>query len=224
MKEHPILFTSAMVRAILDGRKTQTRRIGKFQKDDATELGVEYIGHATKGLEAVATYRAFPDEGSARWGLCPCPYGVPGDRLWAKETHYWDRFEKLPTTKPDDFPMDFYYRADGECCEQIPECQCGSEGKTKWRPSIFMPRWASRITLEITNVRVERLQDISESEAMAEGVIVKPSAGIASNFCGGNPGAAQFEYYALWESINGKGSWARNPWVWVIEYKRIKPA
>ena len=158
--------------------------------------------------------------------------------------------EKLPKVRPADLiDEQIYYRADGECCQQIPECQCATSGKPKWRPSIFMPRWASRINLEITGIRVERLQDISEADAQAEGVRAFVELTGDEVFdrtlcpqCGGtglftakslNGGALpdtdcdvcdthKKRFRILWESINGAGSWDRNDWLWVVEFRRIK--
>lgn len=170
MRERPILFSAPMVRAILGGRKTQTRRIIKN--------------------------RTVPDVGG-------CPYGEPGERLWVRETFLNNAL--------DGYPPVWFYRADSD---DKPEDR-------NWKPSIFMPRAASRITLEITNNRFERLQDISEADTNAEGVTIQQDAKIASAFIEGKQTPAQLEYFALWESINGKGSWALNPWVWVIEFKKL---
>lgn len=186
-----------MVRAILAGVKTQTRRAVKLPLIDRNGTGCEIAGCEINSC--------------LKQGMEICPYGSAGDHLWVKETHYWDRFDKMPKSKPDDFPMDFYYRADGECCDQIPECQCGSEGKTQWRPSIFMPRWSSRITLRIVSVRVERLQEISEEDANAEGI--EPY--------GPDDGRYKVGYSELWDEINGRGSWKANPWVWVVTFKQV---
>ena len=181
MKERPILFSGQMVRAILDGRKKQTRRVVK---------NPEYMGcltgdcpHDTRS-ECIAEITVF--------GATKCPYGIEMDRLWVRETFAapWGR-------------SGVFYRADDK-----------KEYDGNWRPSIFMPRWASRITLEITEVRVERLQDISEEDAESEGTKY-PAGGPTSCY--------RMGYSWLWESINGKGSWDENPWVWCITFKRIKP-
>jgi hypothetical protein len=215
MKERPILFNRHMVLALLYGTKTQTRRIVKLDKQLEKwncELSEAFIN---AGLAGPDEYLSVPAFGGDSWHRLFSPYET-GNRLWVKETHYWDRFEKLPKVKPADFPMDFYYRADGECCQQIPECQCGSEGKTRWRPSIFMPRWASRLTLEISNVRVERLNDISEADAEAEGVDFMRHIPDADETL-----TARKLYEILWESINGEGSWKKNPWVWAVSFKKL---
>ncbi|TQK10218.1 hypothetical protein [Herbaspirillum sp. SJZ107] len=191
MKERPILFTGPMVRAILDGSKTQTRRIAK-----------EFAGR--DDLDAIL--KRFPNQNG-------CPHGQPGDRLWVRETfgHPWHHAQP-----------DYFYRATDAAVETHPDFG-------RWTPSIHMPRRASRILLEITGVRVERLQDISEADAWAEGI---------EAFDGALEDMAIFEmarrtgrpfedaattYAALWESINGAGSWDANPWVWVIEFKRVAP-
>lgn len=199
MKEHPILFSGEMVRALLAGKKTQTRRVVKACKDRNT--GCDLAPHEIAGEINHGDY-----ENSK--------YGKPGDRLWVRETFGipdapLERKEKaLVAYKATDFPaIDF----------------------GRWRPSIFMPRWASRITLEITGVRVERLQDISEADALAEGVKVgdpsvhqlKTDPGKHQKYMRGTAKTAVVAYKSLWESINGPGSWAANPWVWVIEFKRV---
>lgn len=188
MKEIPILFNAPMVRALLDGWKTQMRRIVKPQPD-----------HRADWLKCDMndTYRAGIKFGEVpQFGHWKCPYGKPGDRLWVRET--WTVKQLCSAPKP---PV--YYYASYDPCPHV------------WRPSIFMPRWASRITLEVVSVRVERLQNISEADARAEGVTLKGGQGY--------DGWARAEYTALWESINGSGSWAANPFVWVIEFRRIAP-
>ena len=203
IKEKPILFSGEMVRAILDGTKTQTRRLVKEP---------EYFGCFTG--DCPHEKQSDCNVAIAQWCKEHSPYGGAGDELWGKETFspWADEFTKKACHSKDLA----VYRADYD--DGTPPLGVG--GCEHWKPSIFMPRALSRITLEITAVRVERLQDISDADAIAEGVSVKLSAGIASSACGGKPTPAQFEYYALWESINGKGSWAKNPWVWVIEFKR----
>lgn len=183
MRERPMLFSAPMVRAILEGRKTQTRRVVKPQ----------------------------PTGALAARGRTACPCGQPGDRLWVRETHAvyqahgqhredgerWGPWGGLPTTVSPDRTQVVYYR------EGFDRCDPG-----RWRPSIHMPRWASRITLEVTGVRAERLHDITEADAVAEG------ASTAGPF-------AVYHFMDLWTSINGAESWNGNPWVWVIEFKRL---
>ena len=187
MKERPILFSGQMVRAILDGRKTQTRRIVK----NATGPFWNHSGYRIvmrDGFTFWETHGGIPNEYGPAFA---CPYGKPGDRLWVRET--WAPAEWPPTGPPA------VYRAD--------------EGMfaSRWKPSIHMPRWASRINLEVVSVRVERLQDISEEDALAEGITLVER---------GTSPVDQFN--KLWESINGPGSWEANPWVWVVEFKRIE--
>ena len=162
MKERPILFSAPMVRAILDGRKTMTRRVVKTQS-------VKY-----DVINGVPCPRPIP-----------CPYGKPGDRLWVRET--WA------------YRMDYsriYYRADENLASIV------NRLNDRWVPSIFMPRAASRITLEITGVRVERLQNITEEDALSEGITPHPSIYF--------PGQYRSQYNGIWESINGPKSWDQN--------------
>jgi oligoribonuclease NrnB/cAMP/cGMP phosphodiesterase (DHH superfamily) len=204
IEERPILFSGAMVQAILEGRKTQTRRIVKHY---GTNLIRRVSGPSRDGTFDFI----FPDElDPAKDGighLVKCPYGQPGDRLWVRET--WK-----PHPDPVNNALIIYKTTDGGCWPDLP-----------WRPSIHMPRWASRILLEITGVRVERLQEISEKDAIAEG-IERINAGDhwAWRDYSGNRQALSpvFSYQSLWESINGPGSWAVNPWVWVLEFRRIE--
>lgn len=191
-RERPILFKGPLVRAILEGRKTQTRRIIKDRKrKDGAKLVPELlqqigIGHA-------------------------CPYGVPGDELWVRETfcawsggktdggEEWDLVEgRLP---PENFHgLDISYKADGK------------NSPDRWRSPIFMPRWASRISLRITDVRVQRLQEISEEDAIAEGAQ-----------CAGFPAATTNvgAFAGGWNKISGPGSWESNPWVWAITFEKL---
>jgi hypothetical protein len=191
-----------MVRALLAGTKTQTRRIVKPNAWVTDDCDAGYDGQPVGVQPYIDIYR--------------CPYGRLGDRLWVRETAYYDEGDgRLPKLKPEGFdPSALYYRADGECCEQIPECACAEVGKPRWTPSIHMPRWASRIALEITGVRVERLQEISRGDAMAEGC---PHPNMQQ---GPNP---RVWYADLWDGINGAGSWNANPWVWVVSFKRVTP-
>jgi hypothetical protein len=209
MKESPIIFGADMVAAILRGDKTQTRRVIKPQPPAEIE---EFLPADPEG------FWGFNHDN--RPTLCiHCPYGEIGDRLWLREAWSYYEHETL-------FDC-IRYKADGYCRKpdfaRMTEEQCGAfemhcDGcgcaDHRWRSPIHMPRWASRITLEIAGLRVERLQDISEEDAQAEGVtesIVLP--GDCGSF------VASFGY--LWESIHGAGSWAENPWVWVIEFKRV---
>lgn len=191
-----------MVRALLDGTKTQTRRVVKLT--DAAHIK-EVGGHRR-------WHPADPDVVAAS------PYGQVGDRLWVREGFY-EEFGRAPIDEEErlDWVRSGYllYRASDEQAY-------GSGGFLPWKPSIHMPHWASRITLEITSVRVERLQDISKADAIAEGIV---SAGDGHGFqladtthYSNDP---RESYASLWESLNGAGSWDLNPWVWVIEFKRL---
>ena len=201
MKERPNIFSAPMVRAILEGRKTQTRRVIKPIGDGETPMHV--VKHGGK-LYLDETPHA-------------CPYGQPGDRLWVRETWAY-HVQAIGSVTDEDGP--FVYRAD-RMAEQSRLCD-------RWRPSIHMPRWASRILLEVVSVRVERLNEISEVDANAEGcraiqgcewhTFEEAAAGIPMH-----KHTAIDAYSALWESINGPGSWEANPWVWVVEFKRVQP-
>jgi hypothetical protein len=214
MKERPILFSAPMVRALLGGSKTQTRRVVKLT--DA--------GHVK---EPNSHRRWHPDDPSA---IAACPYGQPGDRLWVRET-FTDLLGSGIEHRPiPSGPLQRYvFAADIEPGSYGDEAR--KEFGVKWKPSMFMPRWASRITLEITAVRVERLQDIGEADAIAEGVYDGKACKCAEPLdfvrscgsCGGRMIDAIGLYQSLWESINGRDSWAVNPWVWVIEFKKVTP-
>lgn len=217
MKERPILFSAPMVLALLAGTKTQTRRIVKAAPGKQSEwLTSELLGQVKHwathpvgvnddgpGVELV-----HPKGGPL--GYVTSPYGGAGDRLWVKET--WaagkgydaEPKRRLIALKSTELPRSarLWYRADAK----------DDSRRGKWRPSIFMRRWMSRLVLEVTGLRVERLNEISESDAIAEGT----------------PRVVQYRsareaYSDLWESINGAGSWAANPLVWVVEFKRLEP-
>lgn len=208
MREHKIHFTGPMVRAILEGRKTQTRRVVKppSRPPDRASDGTEpvVVGVNPEGWPILASgggHRRW--RASRTWVWDSSPYGTPGDRLWVRET--W----QTVTTPADRDTSKLFYAADHGARPGF------AEDDWRWRPSIHMPRWASRITLEVTGVRVERLQDISADDARAEGVDGLPPQG------GSNE--AQWRFRSLWDSINGKrASWASNPWVWVIEFRRVE--
>ena len=201
VKERPILFSGPMVRAILDGRKTQTRRIVKPQPETINE---DWEDSPTEFMKTEHHRPVFADTYCRHY----CPYGRPGDRLWVRETwcplrdnHYHDGLpaRHMLTHRSDGRPIraGAEYRADGS--ENDEQRRCMSELHYKWTPSIHMPRWASRLTLEITGVRVERLQEVSEGDAIAEGWPRQSDPGIDT---GGNGGP--FDWFRLvWESING---------------------
>ncbi len=202
MKERPILFSAPMVRAILDGRKTQTRRVVKGVRGDNSlvlkKSTIKKMGITTHVMDA------------PKHELCP--YGKTGDQLWVRETF----------AKTDN--KGIFFRAD-----ELSEADMCANEIYKWTPSIHMPRMASRIDLEITGVRVERLQNITEEDAIAEGIFkskfdkyfhstIHPVKGTYQCWV-----SARQAFEMLWKSINGADSWDANPWVWGIEFKRIRP-
>lgn len=202
MKERPILMSAPMVRAILDGRKTQTRRISKCHEGGGRRYFDDH------------------ERTSPRLDFSRHSYGAPGDRLWVKETWRpgWSYGGEYPTVQ---------YRSTetahiGDKDSPVMETEGIFGGAPhaiinggKWKSPIFMPRWASRILLEVTAVRVERLKSITVSDAMAEGYDGSID----------DPLDPSIKWYsALWEQINGAGSWDENPWVWVIEFRRIDHA
>lgn len=208
VKERPIIFSAPMVNAILAGRKTQTRRVIKPQPPfDLMWAEVDEDGYII-----ARPCGEFPARGGK-----PCPYGKPGDRLWARET--WQHV---------------YRTYDGQCLTSPPDKACvhfieyaatvvDGEHPPRWRSPIHMPRWASRITLEITGVRVERVQDIGEFDAFWEGVdYPTPPDGLSKNETLEwlSRGIVD-EYAKLWDRIHGAGAWDRNDWVWVVEFRRI---
>jgi len=209
MNEHQILFTAPMVRALLDGSKTQTRRIVKPQP----KLVTTQWEHAVAGSGVWMATGPSEATGGTRqtWGWALCPYGQPGDQLWVRETHRPIFGQTCGLIAVD-------YKAD-------PEEKWGrmrdSMGCSKWTPSIHMRREYSRINLQIESVRVERLQDISEADARAEGA---RSLDVATGRETLDPNARHGSYVAhykhIWQEINGPLSWAANPWVWVIDFKR----
>lgn len=237
MKEYPILFSGPLVRAILDGRKDVTRRLVRLTN----------AGHVK---EPGGNRRWHPGDPEARKAS---PFGLPGDHLWVRETFYVDTFPsgRLPKEPSPEERESLYYRADGECCELIPECQCADAGPVRWRPPIHMPRWASRILLEVISIRVERLQEITASEVKREGVCIPvtsldcPAGKVrpllrltgkhpptdyldVAKVRAGDLTESDFlraEFASLWDGINGKrpgASWAENPWVWRIEFRSVE--
>ena len=238
MKEHPILFSGEMVRAILDGRKTQTRRVIRDQEyiqtmDRSFNYGPLIVRNSI--TPGIFRFDCRPGSGGSV-GLHKCPYGFIDDRLWVRETfQIWQRWGSVDDEFIGDEVMELdgplgkeplseysmwniaYKADDGDLCKW-------------WRPSIFMPRWASRITLEIVNVRIERLHEITRDDAKAEGMSniwkwdKERNAKHPEHFVRGilNPYAAN--YSVLWDEINAKRGfgWNVNPWVWVIEFKRVE--
>ncbi|MDX4587850.1 hypothetical protein SGV96_12045 [Klebsiella pneumoniae] len=188
MKERGMIFNGELVRAILDGRKTQTRRPIKWKQTRFTEIGEREDGSKWPWSEDAEHACDF-------WH--PCPFGAVGDSIWVRET--WARYNI------DQNSHDIAYRA------TTPEDQ-PEEGR--WRPSIHMPRWASRILLEITGVRVERLQSITLGDICKE---------VGCGLYDFRPATHGFQVWEeLWKSIYGAENWQANPWVWVIEFKRVE--
>jgi len=232
MRERPILFSAPMIRAILDGRKTVTRRIVKPQPPTVEAVharsgsGYSWI---TPDRERIHHHRPAGPVWAVRelMGCEPqllCPYGQPGDRLWVKERWRPSVAHSHGAGECDCGDVNVEYRADGEVRffrdDSIPfEWTMPKAAARGDVTPLFMPRWASRITLEVTGVRVERLQDISEDQAKAEGVepINEPNELRWPHYA---PHGVAFA--ALWEQINGAGSWDANPWVWAVEFKRIE--
>ncbi|HFJ2067510.1 TPA: hypothetical protein ACGTP1_001496 [Salmonella enterica] len=212
MKERGMIFNSEMVRAILDGRKMQTRRIMKVQPG-TPEFGLRRIIESSKANENGMYFWSQDDACGIKARSKPfsCPYGEVGDRIWVRETfRVHSRATDVAT---------LVYRASvrnswTEQTHRVPVAVCNKPATPeKWAPSIHMPRWASRILLEITDVRVERLNSITESDAEAEGVT---NTGFGDLLVDG--------FRCLWKFIYGDDSWQANPWVWVIEFKRVEGA
>lgn len=226
MSAKPILFNSEMVRAILDGRKTQTRRVIKPQPNEQSFAGMIKNGGCARFYTLHVPFN--PSVTDVR-----NPYGRPGDTLWVRETHYlYGRFEftgKLtPTGKKETtfVHADKPVRSSVRYSDNLPKL-AKSKFDLGWhrRPSIFMPDWAARITLRVTDVRVERVQDISESGAIGEGVDVYSHGGAGLNYVVNNMTAREpvDAFELLWDSINAKRgfSWDSNPWVWVVEFEVV---
>nr|BFD58945.1 hypothetical protein CKG001_10520 [Bdellovibrio sp. CKG001] len=219
MKERPILFNAEMVRAILDGRKTQTRRVVKVPQPMP---GAGFRVYQSSNGEW------FFERGDIQWATFKCPFGKPGDRLWVKETWgwftpNWDGIEWVPDrpfkeVREKKFGQGYVdgnliWAADGSFAWADEDSM---EERSAWKPSIHMPRWASRITLEIKSVRIERLQDISNDDAKSEGF---DSLG-ADDFPHASWSPRQV-FGKTWVSLYGEESWQQNPWVWVIEFERV---
>lgn len=211
-KDRPILFSGAMVHAILEGRKTQTRRVIKFAR----------VPYEPDSHNVWKCWNGSPSKGnwSHQWQdgdlVLRCPYGKPGDRLWVRETF-------IPDPPIDGWSGDISWNGCGRPISGVPEHYRSPEhcifraswdgSDLKWRPGIHMPRWASRLTLQITKIRAERVQQITNEDAQAEGCDFRISK---------TPNYAN-AFAILWDSINAKRgfSWEVNPWVWVVEFRRI---
>jgi hypothetical protein len=228
MRERPILFSDPMVRAILEGRKTQTRRVvGLDTLQVSTTPGYDWTFRGQAPIRSIAQQRRHP---AGCWQdlrgaelLALCPYGAPGDLLWVRET--WNEFwaEELTEGRysqtgqagsPARLPerMRVAYRADGDLAH-------AEHGRARWRPSIHMPRWASRLTLRVTSVRVERLRAITEEDARAEGAAADDISRV------GVPcHSARQNFERLWDSLAAEGSQrSDDQWVWCVGFERTLP-
>jgi hypothetical protein len=234
--ERPILFSDAMVRAILAGAKTQTRRVVMTREpvdfigpsgteDDPSEWGWFFDGPDHHGYMVLG--RGHDERHDHGRISIPCPYGQPGDRLWVREAFALSQRDpedtSVSTREPQwwDPPV---YRADGDPGGEWTRFDGGRHVPIRppWRSARYMPRWASRLALEITSVRVERVQSISEEDARAEGVSAGPSAALAETPVGVS---AREAFAELWESLNGERpgcSWGANPWVWVVAFRKVR--
>lgn len=226
MKERQILFSAPMVRAILAGTKTQTRRVVKPQPP-ITTTGVSTWHHPDDDTKGAHFWSWGPDPKKPvldyiqpDWAL-PCPYGQTGDRLWVRES-FCPIYPQDPHYNGG-WPIEYDYQATYKHGDRLGDL---IGVKKKWTPSIHMPRRASRITLEVTGVRMERLQDISIEDCKSEGawgpdesIVGKVAKHFGIDILAANPYLA---YRMIWESINGPGSWEANPWVWVVEFKRLE--
>lgn len=219
MRERPILFSAPMVRVLLDGSKMQTRRAFSTRMID-----LMYVA-AHAGEVSYFVDQGFMEPNDASYVVDFCPYGQPGDRLWVREAWAQRGAWRIPAW-PDADADDAYWSG----TKEVIYTADSEKPATGWRgrPSIHMPRWASRILLEIVSVRVERLQDINGRDADAEGApryaCDGPHCPDGENGCNARGCAGAREWYEeLWNEINGAGSWAANPWVWVVEFKRVTP-
>lgn len=197
MTARPILFSGPMVRALLEGRKTQTRRVIKFKP-----------WHQIEERDDGKPWPWMYDDDNSADCWVPCPYGQPGDLLWVREK--WApqadceaSAERWNSERTGPKPL-LHFAADQDADPWI----------SKWRPSIHMPRWASRLTLRITDVRVQRLADISEADAIAEGITLPPGPGYGP--------IVRSTFTVLWDSINGQGSFDSSPWIWALTFDVIK--
>ncbi|HDE2636023.1 hypothetical protein WDU25_25080 [Klebsiella pneumoniae] len=214
MSERGMIFNAEMVRALLDGRKTQTRRPIKWKQTRFTEIGEREDGSKWPWSEDAEHACDF-------WH--PCPFGAVGDRIWVREAF------RVHSRATDVATLVYKASERNSWTEQtrrVPVAVCNKPATPeKWTPSLHMPRWASRILLEITDVRVERLNAISEEDARAEGIIDGGCLNCGEpEPCGcANPEPDATDAFAyLWQSIYGQENWNANPWVWVIEFKRVE--
>lgn len=230
MKMKPILFSGEMVRAIRAGTKTQTRRVALARaQNEADIIGsaiMEDLMSEMGDEKPVAELKAWNER-------IKCPYGEVGDHLWVREEHYaFGHWEEVPGVKTKKGRQKWKFVPTHRGCSFEPPSSFrkGRHHKDPYtkawhkRLARFMPRAFSRIRLEVTGIRVERLNEISEADALAEGVTVGADAVFSAAITKGEQTAAQLEYWHLWETINGAGSWGLNPFVWVVEFKRVEGA
>ncbi len=226
MKQHPILFSTPMVSALLSGQKTMTRRTRGLEKVNKNPDGYDFqsLIHEFRGrFIFMPSDKIFPNANEII--EVKCPYGKPGDQLWVRESfcyvmrdHAHDLLEGRKENNQYVFKTDF-----NEDWMKYAKEKYGY----KWKPSIHMPRIASRILLEITDVRVERLQSITKQDSIAEGIEILDGHSNYKNYLCGNGldysyvKEARISFQSLWEKINGTDSWHKNPWVWVVSFKRI---
>jgi hypothetical protein len=206
MNEHPILFSGEMVRAILEGRKTQTRRVIK-----GVDGGDKFLAFGIYGKALFTDNILNIVSGKPHDFLVRCPYGLPGDRLWVRETWQmiYERMDGQRFTHPIDNARQRWVEYAATSRDEEPP---------RWKPSIHMPRKCSRLTLEIVNIRVERVKDITAMDCIAEGIMRSAADEIHQRALD-----EKYVYQELWDKINaarGYG-WEVNPWVWVIEFKRV---
>ncbi len=209
MTERPIPFSAEMARAILKRRKTQTRRLMKNPPPDERATGSCWFDDEGG---AWVWLKGLPEGHAHGVPLGQCRYGKPGDTLWVREAwRAWSQYDDWP---PSRLPpgVDVQYIADA-----------GAPWSSRYRSPRYMPRWASRITLRITDIRVERLQDITQKDAIAEGAPESHSDidRISRRF--GYQDFSRSWFAQTWENINGPGAWEANPWVWAISFERVKP-
>jgi hypothetical protein len=227
VRERPILFSGPMVRAILDGRKSQTRRVIKGAPHEERQLEAVmvrdeacFIERAHVGTPQETCHYRYGGEGEQP--AIACPYGAPGDKLWVRETwglnHYEYERAPIPKVRPPDLE-------DQYLAYQATEDDSEVRNELRWRPSIHMPRWMSRLTLEIAEVRAERLLACSENDAKAEGLewTTPGMWSVATHLpiIGDDPRRVYFE---LWDHINGAGSAAADPWVWAVSFRVLDEA
>lgn len=211
MKEQPILFSSPMVKAILNGNKTKTRRIINFELNtihNGKLIADRLLCRINSVTNSVIEYEYQPDVESSKTNVKRCYYRKTGDQLWIKETHYlFGKWNKNGTTKTGKEKNQFSCNKSKGVAyfDCVPESVCTRKNDVGWfkRPSLFMPRWASRVTLKITDIKIERVQDITQEDAIAEGV------------------RSREDFITLWCKLNGKESWNVNQYVWVLSFSKL---